>query len=152
MRRFIQLPSPAMVVAAIALFVAMGGVSYGLASGSIDSREIKNGTVRGKDVRNGSLTGFDVKPGGIGGGSVNEGSLGTVPSAESHQPHRRGHRRRAARAREGRVQRGAHLDGPLPGDLQPRRSRLRLRGQRRRRQRRRAAGRHRFGHQPGRRT
>ncbi len=83
MRRFMRLPSPAMVVAGIALFVAMGGVSYGLASGSIDSREIKNGTVRGKDVRNGSLTGFDVKPGGIGGGSVNEGSLGTVPSAES---------------------------------------------------------------------
>ena len=83
MRRFMRLPSPAMVVAGIALFVAMGGVSYGLASGSIDCREIKNGTVRGKDVRNGSLTGFDVKPGGIGGGSVNEGSLGTVPSAES---------------------------------------------------------------------
>ncbi len=74
MRRFIRRPSPAMVVACIALFVAMGGVSYGLATGVIDSREIKNNTVRGKDVRNGTLTGKDVKRDGLGGCSVNEGT------------------------------------------------------------------------------
>ena len=38
-------PTPALAIACIALFVAMGGVSYGVATGSIDSREIKNGSI-----------------------------------------------------------------------------------------------------------
>jgi hypothetical protein len=75
------LPSPAMVVALIALFVAMGGVSYGVATGYINSREIKNNTIRSKDVRNGTLTARDVKRDAFGGTSVNEGALGTVPSS-----------------------------------------------------------------------
>jgi hypothetical protein len=66
-------PSPAMGVALLALFISLGGVSYGVATGSIDSREIKNNTVRGKDVRNNSLRGADVR----------ESSLGKVPSAAS---------------------------------------------------------------------
>jgi hypothetical protein len=53
-------PSPAMAVAALALFLSLGGVSYGLATGSIDSREIRNSTIRGKDVRNGTLSAFDL--------------------------------------------------------------------------------------------
>lgn len=64
-------PSPAMVVAVLALFIALGGISYGVATGSIDSREIKNGSVKGKDVRDDSLTGADVT----------EASLGRVPAA-----------------------------------------------------------------------
>jgi hypothetical protein len=56
-------PSPAMVVALIALFVALGGVSYGVATGSIDSREIKNNSIRGKDVRNSTLRTQDVRNG-----------------------------------------------------------------------------------------
>ena len=38
-------PSPALVIACIALFVSLGGVSYGVATGFIDSREIRNNTV-----------------------------------------------------------------------------------------------------------
>jgi hypothetical protein len=53
-------PSPAMVVALMALFLSLGGVSYGLATGSVDSREIKNGTVRGKDIRNRTIRFRDV--------------------------------------------------------------------------------------------
>ena len=83
MKRFIRRPSPAMVVACIALFMATGGVSYGVATGFINSREIKNNTIRGKDVRNGALTGKEFKRDSVGGLSVNEGSLGIVPSAES---------------------------------------------------------------------
>lgn len=83
MSRFIHRPSPAMVVACIALFVAMGGVSYGLATGSISSREIRNNTIRGKDVRNKSLTGKDVKRDSIGGLSINESRLGLVPLSEA---------------------------------------------------------------------
>ncbi len=83
MKRFIRRPSPAMIVASTALFVSLGGVSYGVATGYIDSREIKNNTIRGKDVRNGALTGKELKRDSVGGLTVNESRLGVVPSAES---------------------------------------------------------------------
>jgi hypothetical protein len=56
-----RLPSPALVIACVALFVSLGGVSYGLAKGSIDSREIKNNTVRSSDVRNNTIRSKDVR-------------------------------------------------------------------------------------------
>jgi hypothetical protein len=56
-------PSAATVIALIALFVSLGGVSYGLATGSVSSREIKNNTVRSKDVRNSSLLPKDFAAG-----------------------------------------------------------------------------------------
>ena len=46
---------------AIALFVALGGTSYAVATGSIDGREIKNNTVRGTDIRNNSVRGTDIR-------------------------------------------------------------------------------------------
>ena len=70
-------------VAYVALFIALGGTSYGLATGSIDSREIKNNTVRGKDVRDNSLTGRDVRNDSLRGNDILESSLGTVPSANA---------------------------------------------------------------------
>ena len=60
MTRLFRRPSPAMAVATLALFVSLGGVSYGVATGSIDSREIKDNDIRGKDVRNGTLSAFDL--------------------------------------------------------------------------------------------
>ncbi|MDQ3644926.1 MAG: hypothetical protein M3356_05385 [Actinomycetota bacterium] len=68
MKRFFRRPSPALVISCIALFVALGGVSYGVATGSIDSREVKNR----------SLTGTDMKGDKIGGGAIKESTLGTV--------------------------------------------------------------------------
>src|SRR4051812_26469472 len=78
--------SPATAVAGVALFVSLGGVSYGVARGTIDSREIKNGTVQSRDVRdgslkgrdlaNGTLLGRDVKDGVLSGADVRDGSLG----------------------------------------------------------------------------
>ena len=59
--RLSRLPSPALVIACVALFVSLGGVSYGLANGSIDSREIKDNTIRSKDVRNNTLRTFDIR-------------------------------------------------------------------------------------------
>jgi len=90
-----------MVVALIALFISLGGVSYGVATGSIDSRELKNNTVRtkdlrnndvrSKDIRNSTILGRDIKTGtikgsDIGGNTVTgrdvlESSLGVVPNA-----------------------------------------------------------------------
>jgi hypothetical protein len=59
--RLVRRPSPATVISCIALFVTLGGVSYGVATSSIDSREIADGTVRGKDVRNNNLTTSDLR-------------------------------------------------------------------------------------------
>jgi hypothetical protein len=69
------------VIASIALFVSLGGVSYGLASGSIDSREIKNNDVRGKDIRSGTVTGSDVRNDSLTGVDIRESTLGQVPRA-----------------------------------------------------------------------
>ena len=91
-RALLRRPSPAMGVALISLFVSLGGVSYGLATGSIDSREIKNNTIRSKDVRNNavhgstdlrnnSVRGRDIRNQTITGGDVNEPTLGKVPLA-----------------------------------------------------------------------
>ena len=75
MRRF--LPSPAMVVAVVALVVSLSGSAY--AAFVITGKNIKNGTVTGKDIRNHSLRGSDVRHDSIGGGSIKESSLGAVP-------------------------------------------------------------------------
>ena len=94
-------PSPAMIVALIALFVAMGGVSYGFATGEIDSREIKNNDVRsldirnnqirtrdlrnnevrGIDIRNSTIQGRDIGLNTVTGEDVKEDTLQKVPSA-----------------------------------------------------------------------
>jgi len=68
-------PSPALAIACIALFVAMGGVSYGVATGSIDSREIKDGSIRNRDFKDGTLRGNEAKRNGFGGGAIKESSL-----------------------------------------------------------------------------
>ena len=61
-----------MVVALVALFISLGGVSYGgWPPASSDSREIKNRTIRDKDVRGNSLTGRVIR----------ESRLGKVPRA-----------------------------------------------------------------------
>jgi hypothetical protein len=74
-------PSPALILASVALFLSLGGVSYGVATGFIDSREIKNSTIRGKDIRNGQVGSADIRDNDVRGVDVNEASLGKVPSA-----------------------------------------------------------------------
>ena len=94
-------PSPALVISLIALFVSLSGVSYGVATGFIDSRELKNNQVRsvdlrnndvrtrdlrnnevrGIDIRNSTVQGRDVALNTLTGDDVNESRLGKVPSA-----------------------------------------------------------------------
>ena len=92
MKRFARLPSPAMLVALAALFVSLGGVSYGFATGSIDSREIqnnctvrsvdiRNNEVRGRDIRNSTIRSEDIGANQVKGPDVLESSLGLVPKA-----------------------------------------------------------------------
>jgi hypothetical protein len=69
-------PSPAMVVACIALIVALGGTSYAiqalpqssvgskqLKNNAVTSKKIKNGVVNSNKVKNGSLLSADFKAG-----------------------------------------------------------------------------------------
>ena len=112
MKRLIaRRPTPAMAVACTALFVSLGGVSYGVATGSIDSREIKdnslrsqdiatggvhsadlrndsirtedlrNNEIRGLDIRNSTIRGIEVALNSLTGSDIAENTLGTVPSA-----------------------------------------------------------------------
>ena len=64
-------PSPSMVVALVALFVALGGSSY--AALTVTGKNVKNSSLTGKDVRNNSLTGKDVK--NLASGDVKDRSL-----------------------------------------------------------------------------
>jgi hypothetical protein len=71
------------VTSALALFVALGGTSYAIATGSIGSREIKNNSVRGKDIRNRTITSKDVRRNGLGGTAIRESRLGQVPRSRN---------------------------------------------------------------------
>ncbi len=104
MSRFrLKAPSPALLISLVALFVSLGGVSWGVATGFIDSREIKNNTVRTNDLRNNdvrstdirnntigsrdirtsTITGGDVKTNTLTGRDILESSLATVPLANT---------------------------------------------------------------------
>jgi hypothetical protein len=94
-------PSPALVIALIALFVSLSGVSYGVATGFIDSREImnnevrsldlrnnevrtrdlRNNEVRGIDIRNSTVQSRDIAINAVTGDDVREDTLQKVPSA-----------------------------------------------------------------------
>jgi hypothetical protein len=76
MRRF--LPSPSMLVALVALFVSLGGVSYGVATGFIDSRELKNNAVSTKDLKNNDIRSGDVRNNSLKGADIANRSLASV--------------------------------------------------------------------------
>jgi hypothetical protein len=76
-------PSPALVIAVIALFVALGGGAY--AALRIGSEQIVNNSVRSKDVRNRSLTGRDLALDSLQGRHIDEPKLGRVPRAANAQ-------------------------------------------------------------------
>jgi hypothetical protein len=56
-------PSPAMIVAVLALIVAMSGTGY--AALTITGKNVKNGTLTGADVKNNSIGSVDVKNGNL---------------------------------------------------------------------------------------
>ena len=132
MRRiFSHRPSAAMIVALLALFIALGGVSYGVATigtgdikngavttkklkngavttkklkkGAVTTKKLKNGAVTTKKLRNRAITATKVEIDGLGGDVINESSLGKVPSAANAD-----NATTAATARNATA-----LDGPL---------------------------------------
>jgi hypothetical protein len=68
-------PSPALVIACAALFLSLGGVSYGVATGFIDSRELKDNTIRSRDVRNNTLRTFDIRNNEVRGFDIRNSSV-----------------------------------------------------------------------------
>jgi hypothetical protein len=69
-------PSPALIIACAALFVALGGTSYAvinLPANSVGTRQLKPDAVTGAKVRRNAITGADVS----------EATLGKVPSANT---------------------------------------------------------------------
>lgn len=100
-RILLRRPAPATVIACIALFASLGGVSYGVATGFIDSREIKdddlrsrdirnntlrtqdfrNNDIRGVDIRNSTVRGRDVALDTLTGKDITESKLEKVPAA-----------------------------------------------------------------------
>jgi hypothetical protein len=87
-----RLPSPALVIAFIALLAGLSGTAIGLpGSNSVDKNDIKRGAVRTKALARNAVTGVKIKSGAVGtsdvrndaltGTDVNEASLGKVPAA-----------------------------------------------------------------------
>lgn len=92
MRRGMRLPSPAMVVAALALFVALGGTVYAAKKKArIDGKAVKVKSLPGNRVKLRSIPANRLKPGvfstlsaqagPITGAEIDELSLGQVPEA-----------------------------------------------------------------------
>ncbi len=89
MKHRLRMPSPAMVVACLALFVALSGVSYAVAT--IGSDDIVNGSIRNRDFKDGTLRGQESKLDGWGPNAIKEqvldasklnaAAIGKVPSS-----------------------------------------------------------------------
>jgi hypothetical protein len=85
MSRFRPRMSPAMAVALLALFVALGSGSYAavqarigsaqIIDNSILSRDVHDGTLQSADVRDGTLSGADVADGSLESADVRDGTL-----------------------------------------------------------------------------
>lgn len=75
MKRIPRRPSPALVVAHLALFVALSGVGYAAPVGSITGTEIRNNTVSTDDVKDGSLQAGDAQRDAFGGVVIREEKL-----------------------------------------------------------------------------
>ena len=77
-------PSPSMVVAFVALFMAIGGGSYALAalpSRSVGAKQLKRGAVRTANLSNNAVTGAKVRRDALTGADIRENTLAGVAGA-----------------------------------------------------------------------
>ena len=68
MKRRLKAPSPALVIALIALFVALGGTSYAaikLPKNSVGTKQIRNNAVTGAKIKNGAVTKSKINTSGL---------------------------------------------------------------------------------------
>jgi hypothetical protein len=88
-RRWLRAPSPSMIVACVALFVALGGTSYAairLPANSVGTKQIKKSAVTAVKVKDATLTGAKIKDASLTGadianGAVDAAKVGTIPGA-----------------------------------------------------------------------
>lgn len=83
MKKRLKPPSPALVIAVAALFVALGGTGYAalrLPRNSVGTIQIRNGAVINPKIRNGTILGSKLKNGTVTAGKINVKGL-TVPNA-----------------------------------------------------------------------
>ncbi len=77
-RRWMHVPSPAMIVACVALFVAMGGTSYAavtLAANSVGTKQIKKNAVTSAKIKSAAVTAAKVKDGTLTGAKIKDATL-----------------------------------------------------------------------------
>jgi hypothetical protein len=77
-------PSPAMVVALIALVVSLGGTGYAaikLPANSVGAKQLKKGAVVRAKIKSGAVDATKLAPNSVGSASIDENTLGKVPSA-----------------------------------------------------------------------
>ncbi len=89
-----RLPSPATILACVALLVSLGGVSYAagvlpnnsvgaaqLRKGAVTAAKVRTNAINSAKVKDGTVTGADALDNSLTGADVNESTLGQVPSA-----------------------------------------------------------------------
>jgi hypothetical protein len=75
-------PSPALVIAVIALIAALTGTAWAaLGKNSVGSRQLKAKSVTSGKIANNAVTSAKVANGSLTGQDINVGALGTVPNA-----------------------------------------------------------------------
>jgi hypothetical protein len=77
-------PSPAMVVAMLALFIAFAGTGYAavkLPANSVGTKQIKASAVTSKKIAHDAVSGSKVRAHSLTGSDINLGRLGKVPTA-----------------------------------------------------------------------
>src|ERR1700690_3247488 len=80
----VKRPSPAMVVAIVALVLALTGTAFAaLGKNSVGSRQIKSKAITTGKLANNAVNGAKVANGSLTGADINVGALGVVPSATS---------------------------------------------------------------------
>lgn len=74
-------PSPATVIALIALFVALGGTAYALKLGkhSVGTKQLKFKSVGTKQLKNNAVNGAKVQDQSLNGSDINQATLTNVP-------------------------------------------------------------------------
>jgi hypothetical protein len=81
---FARRPSPAMVVAFVALLAGVGGTAAALpGKNTVDSGDIRKGAVKRSEIARNAVNGRKVANGSITGKDVEEGTLGKVGRAET---------------------------------------------------------------------
>jgi len=77
-------PTPATIVALVALFVSLGGTTYAaikLPANSVGTKQIRDGAVANRDLHAQAVTGSKVADNSLTGAQINSSTLGTVPMA-----------------------------------------------------------------------